>query len=181
MRKFILKNQQGFSIIEFLITIAILGVLSTIVFVSYNSVGNKSDETIIKSNLGFIRSGASIYFNHYNNFGTTTFSATKSQNACSTANTIFDPAIKISVNQYILAAESESDSSSNWVATCALGKLSTETNATSWAVSVPLKNTNIVSGTSGTDYWCVDSSRNQKVTDLDSTLGGGATTKAVCY
>lgn len=181
MIKFIYKNEKGFSIVEFLITVAILSLLSTIVFVSYNSTGNKSDETIIKSNLGFIRSGASVYFNHYNNFGTTTFSATKSQNACSTASTIFDPTIKMSVNQYILAAESEADPSSNWVATCALGKLSTETNATSWAVSVPLKNINIVSGTSGIDYWCVDSSRNQKVTDLDSLLGGGSSAKAGCY
>lgn len=181
MKKFIFKNKQGFSIPEFLVVIAILGVLSAIVFVSYNSVRVKSDETLIKSNLGFIRSGALSYFNHYNNFGTATVAATKSLTACSTVNTIFDPSANMNINSYVLQAESAADPSSTWVATCAVGKLSTETNATSWAVSVPLKTPNLVSSSSGVDYWCVDSSGNQKVTDIDSMNAGGSTAKAVCY
>ncbi len=165
--------------LELLIVIVIIALLSIVILASVNSVRRKSEETRIKSNLSFVRSGAISYFNRYNNFGTATVASTTTLVACSTASTILDTSAIFSVNPHIVNAEVVSDPSSTWVATCALGKLSTDTNATSWAVSVPLKTQNIISGTSGTDYWCVDSFGNETVYDTNS-LGGGSTVVAKC-
>lgn len=175
-----MKKNKGFTILELIIVICIIGFLSAVVFGALNSVRRKSSETTIKSNLGFIRSRSFLYFNRANNFGTATVSAATTSAACSTANTIFATNSFVLVNNYIVEAENASDPSSNWVATCAVGKLSTDANATSWAVAVPLKTQNIVSSNSGTDYWCVDSSGNSQVYDSASSLGGGSSTVAKC-
>lgn len=44
--------------------------------------------------------------------------------------------------------------------------------AASWSASTALKSTNVVSGSSGTDYWCVDS--NGKSAVQDAALASGA-------
>lgn len=172
-------STAGFTMLEVLVVVFIITILVSVVMASVNSVRTKSDETTIKSNLAFIRSGAIKYFNRYNHYGTATVASATTSVACSTASTILDTTAAVSVNSYIVEAENASDSSSTWVATCAIGKLSTETNATSYAVAVPLKTQNVVSGTSGTDYWCVDSAGNAGAYDSNS-LGGGSTTVAKC-
>ena len=182
MQNYFIKN-KAFSIVEFLIVIAIFGILSTIVYGYLYKVNNKSADTTIKSNLQFVRAEARNYIDQKGNYGTATIKSTttippsSTQADCSTANTIL---ANTKINSYILDAEQSADPSSSWVALCAVGKLTSETNATSWAVAVRLKE-NAGKNTNSADgyyYWCVSSTTNGAISNGIS--GGGATEQATC-
>lgn len=182
MKKYFLKN-KGFSIIEFVVVIAIIGVLSTIILNYLNGSSVKTTDTAIKSNLQYMRSEARNYLNKSGSYGTATvvsayaYPPVSTQADCATANTVLAvPAI----NSYLVIAENKSDSSSRWVALCAVGKLSTETKASSWAVAVRLKE-NAGKNTNSADgyyYWCVSSTDSGVL--ANGIIGGGASTAASC-
>ena len=52
----------GFTLVELMITIAILGLLSSIAIPYYSDIARKTYEARTKANLGTIRSALSIYF-----------------------------------------------------------------------------------------------------------------------
>jgi prepilin-type N-terminal cleavage/methylation domain-containing protein len=182
MKNYFLKN-RGFSIVEFLVVIAILGILSTIIFSYLNNARVKSADTTIKSNLQYIRSEARNYIDKNGNYGTATiksayaYPAVSTQADCSTANTIL---ANTAINSYLVEAENVSNSTSTWVALCAVGKLANETNATSWAVAVRLKE-NAGKNTNSPDgyyYWCVSSGAGGVI--ANGIVGGGASETASC-
>ena len=159
-----MQKNKGFTLIELLVVIAIIGILSSVVLASLNTARAKGADAAIKSNLANLRAQAEIYYDgNSSNYGTATIAAAATTAACSTANTLFGTASTPSLNAGIVAA-----SSAGSQATCAVGKLATDTNATSWAVSVPLK-------TSGS--WCVDSTGASKAS---TATGGGASAAATC-
>lgn len=173
MQKFIRNKNNGFSLIELLVVIAILVALSGIVLAKINSVRDEVADTVVKANLENIRAQAKNYFFRNGNYGTATLAVvgtnppTSTIAGCSTAGTFLAvPAVVT----YLADAENQIDKSSTWVGVCALGKLASETNATSWIVAMPLKSGN---------YWCV-SSTYSRLAPTNGISGGGASAAAVC-
>lgn len=171
------KNyKSGFTLIEVLVVIFILGLITSVTLVSMNSIRESNAEHNIKAGISNMAIQIRVYYDRNTYYGNTTFTATTTQAACSTPGTVFaDPLVYKS----IVDAEEASDPSSNWVVSCALGKVSSGTTAKSWAVAVPLKKQNLLSSTSGVDYYCADSLGVLKIIDTIN-LSGGPSSPAKC-
>src|ERR1035438_10431281 len=57
-----LKTKQGFTLIELMIVVAIIGILAAIAIPQFANLVSKSQEGRTKANLGTIRSALSIYY-----------------------------------------------------------------------------------------------------------------------
>ena len=57
-----MKKNQGFTLIELMIVVAIIGILSAIAIPKFADLIRKSNEGATKGNLGAIRSAVSIYY-----------------------------------------------------------------------------------------------------------------------
>ena len=57
-----IKNRKGFTLIELMIVVAIIGILAAIAIPKFASLIRKSSEGASKGNLGSIRSALSIYY-----------------------------------------------------------------------------------------------------------------------
>lgn len=57
-----MKNSKGFTLIELMIVVAIIGILSAIAIPKFADLIRKSNEGATKGNLGAIRSAVSIYY-----------------------------------------------------------------------------------------------------------------------
>lgn len=55
------KNQQGFTLVELLIVVIILGILAAVVIPQFNSAANESREAAVASNLATIRQAIEMY------------------------------------------------------------------------------------------------------------------------
>jgi prepilin-type N-terminal cleavage/methylation domain-containing protein len=66
------KKRTGFTLVELLVVIAIIGLLSTIVLVSFGPVRNQARDTAIKANLSQMRLAAEIKYVNDATYVTTT-------------------------------------------------------------------------------------------------------------
>jgi prepilin-type N-terminal cleavage/methylation domain-containing protein len=156
-----LSLSKGFTLIEVLVVIVIIGVLSAIVLSASNSARVKAEDLAIKANLDSVRTSAEFYYDTYNSYGTTITSY-----SCTVGSP--DP-LFVYTPIYNALLEAERISNNNGL--CILAD-STGLNAkaNSWAISVPLKSDPQKS-------WCVDSSG---FANIANASYDGLTNKAFC-
>lgn len=152
--------KRGFTLIELLVVIAIIGILSSVVLASLNTARNKGADAAIKGDLAGIRASAEVLYDTLGNeYNTGTAVTSTSCGAIAVASPVThianDAGVQSAIDHAIL-------SNGGNEATCNI-------SSGVYAIAVPLKSTNVVSSTSGTDYWCVDSVGTSKA--IDAALG----------
>ena len=146
----------GFTLLELLIVVAIIGLLTSIVLASLNGGRSKGNDAGIKTDLRNAISQGEVFFNT-NTVAPNSYTSVCTNGAVGGAN---------GVGSFVLAAARISGLSS--YATNATGTLTTATcndSVGAWAAEVPLK-------TSG-QMWCVDSlghSKQESVTIAAATV-----------
>jgi len=65
------KNQKGFTLIELMIVVAIIGILAAIAIPNFMSYQCKAKQAEAKSHLGSIRSMQEAYYAEYDHYSTT--------------------------------------------------------------------------------------------------------------
>ena len=139
--------KKGFTLLELLVVVAIIGLLSTVVMVALNSARNKGGDAGVQSNLRNAIAQGEIFY------GTNTASPNTYSSFCQvgptvgSANTI-GPQMTAAIKDAGLASYgiNNSPASSGITATC-------NDSASAWAAEVPLAGSTIVSP----QMWCVDS------------------------
>ncbi len=153
--KFNKSSKAGFTLLELLVVVAIIGILTAIILASTQASRNKGIDAAIKSNLGVIRNQGEIFYN------TNTDSPDTYTNVCT--NGTVGGAMGIGAG--VLAAAKDNHLGS--YGTNTTGTLTTATcndSSGAWAAEVPLT-------TSG-HMWCVDSTSAAR----DETVSIGAST-----
>ncbi|MEK7471558.1 MAG: prepilin-type N-terminal cleavage/methylation domain-containing protein [Patescibacteria group bacterium] len=144
---FTLRNSKGFTLLELLVVVALIGLLTTIVVASLTSARNKGGDAGVKSNLRNAIPQGEIFFN------TNTVVPNSYTNVC----TIGSTNGAIAVGAFILAAAKTNGYT--YTATAGtdmdvVGSTSTATcndSSSAWATQVPLKSAG------ANQMWCVDS------------------------
>ncbi len=139
--------KKGFTLIEILIVIAIIGILASVVLGSLNTARTKATDAAIKSNITNLRGMASIWYDdnsqEYASAGNEYASST-CPTVVSSGNIFADAKIFSGVSEAYTKAGGAS--LSRCVAT-----------ATTWAVAVQLKSSDGPAPANEPDSWCVDS------------------------
>jgi prepilin-type N-terminal cleavage/methylation domain-containing protein len=140
------SSSRGFTLIELLVVIAIIGILAAVILAALNAARSKGGDGAIKSNLGTVRTQATLYRDDNNNaFGTNVAAAGPTPAACTTANTLFtDPNIAAAI---FAADKAAGGDGSPQNITCAI-----DADGAAWVVYAPL--TNVSAPNTG---WCIDS------------------------
>ncbi len=142
-----MKNTQmfkrGFTLLELLVVVAIIGILTAVVMVALDSSRKEGDDTAVKSNLRTVANEAEIFYldnkNSYLPFNGTTYDYAKCPSKYDPSGTDMfskDKTIADSITEAIKRSDT------NIASAC-------YNSANAWAVAMPL---NITDGT----YWCVD-------------------------
>ena len=140
--------KKGFTLIELLVVIAIIGILASIVLVSLNSARSKGGDAAVKQNISGIRAQAEIVYDSAGNYS------------------------GVCANTTVAGMLSAAGSAGGGTAVC--NATASTIAAQAWAASAPLKTQNVISASSGIDYWCVDSR------GVASTTNAALGTATVC-
>ncbi|MBX4210736.1 prepilin-type N-terminal cleavage/methylation domain-containing protein [Candidatus Parcubacteria bacterium] len=146
-----MKTKKGFTLMELLIVIAIIGVLSAIVLASLRLAKSRGSDAAVQSTLASIRSQAEIYFDSNANYGDVI--ATGECPSSGTSIFAADDTIK---NQLASVVTTGGGLVSCMTDSPASG------NATKWAIAAQLKSDPLKA-------WCVDSNGVSTVRDLSDT------------
>lgn len=121
-------KQRGFTIIELLVVITIIGLLTSVILPRVGVVRDKGADALVKTNFSGLVSQAEILWEAAGDYAA----------VCSDATVI-------------AALEGASDKT-----TGSIGNYVCYDEVGGWAASVPMAEINQVGGSSGTDYWCVE-------------------------
>jgi prepilin-type N-terminal cleavage/methylation domain-containing protein len=90
MKKIIAKAAKGFTLIELMIVVAIIGILAAIAIPKFADLVNKSKESAVKGSLGSIRSAISIYYSDTEGIFPASAAVTDLASALTTGNKYLD-------------------------------------------------------------------------------------------
>lgn len=139
------KTKNGFTLLELLVVIALIGIFAGIVMVALNSSRLKGKDSAIKGNLGGLRSQAQLYFTNNNNFAPT-------QTTDCSAGIFIATKANQGFAEALVEIEKQNDDA---VALCAAAE-------TTWAISSPLHDET---------SWCVDHQGSSKTGTVDTDTG----------
>ncbi|MEK7604311.1 MAG: type II secretion system protein [Patescibacteria group bacterium] len=139
------NGKRGFTYIELLVTVAIIGTLSAVVLVSVRTAQLQSADAAIEANLATVQVQAEVFFDTNTNPGyKKSYGPVSATGACSSLNaaTVFmDPTIQIALaNVAKIVGSSEMECNSD---------LSGYTTAQAYAIQVKMA--------SSAKVWCIDS------------------------
>jgi prepilin-type N-terminal cleavage/methylation domain-containing protein len=145
MKRLSLKG--GFTLLELLVVVAIIGIITALVLVALSSARNKGGDAAVKSNLATVRSRAEIFYSENSESYLPPGGSTRTKVACPvyvgpTGTNIF------TYDKTIADAIAEAKLRGSGVTSCV-------NSATTWAVAVGLK-------TNSGQSWCVDSTGQSK-------------------
>jgi len=153
--------KKGFTLLELLVVVAIIGVLSAVVLASLNNARSKGSDAAVKSNLDGVRNQAAIYYDNNGSYGTLVVA-----NACTGANA----AGSVFVLDQVIANQIKSANAAG------AGLQSCSNSASAYAISVQLKS-------SSTAAWCVDGngkSKQETMATADQAGLNGVMTASTC-
>lgn len=183
------KDKQGFTLIELLVVVAVVGVLSGIVVSIVRTGGNKSDDLAIKSNLNEALIHAKLFYEKYGYYhSNNAILVVKNNDYLGYSGTIFsygtpqvtdasDSIFRFMWNAQFITNASATPGSlpdiTYGTGSPYVDNGSGGVSSNSYAVAAPLKTQNIISSSSGTDYFCIDSSLEEgKVIDTTAQMTG---------
>lgn len=138
-----MKKQKGFTIIELLIVIAIIGVLAAIVLINVTGYINKGKDAAVKGDMGTLFTNAITFYNAEGDFNGV-----------------------IQDDDYDNAADAIDDLEYTLTQSCNSTDACNSDSDTEWCASVPLK------AVSSMTYYCVDSTGRKKESATASCADG---------
>mgnify|MGYP000087221160 CR=1 FL=1 len=135
--------QKGFTLIELMIVVAIIGILASVVLASLNTARDKGADAAIKANVNGIRAQAELYYDsNGNTYAGTAYTVQACLTAAQTGNMFADANVMSALN----ASATQSGAG---LSRCAAA-------ANSWVIAFQLK-TGGTAGDTTADAYCVDS------------------------